>query len=232
MYLKRFIIENFRKYGTHDNTVSFAANKKASSLISSTLVIGQNNAGKTSIVAALKKGSGEESFGISDFNFDYLYSIIDYFYANKMDVKAILIDGADYGNNKRSELLEKLSPYMKFGYEFQVDSINEDSTELLTNIAPIIKNELDEDGVVRAYIKYELKEQFKFIQELCNQFYDKELSEETFDDFVEFLDKGNYFETNIYTDTNCTEKVDNFSINSLIKVRTISCEKLHTPGRF
>lgn len=231
MYLSKFTIENFRKFGIHDNTVSFAANKEDSSLISSTLLIGQNNAGKTCIVAALKKASGEESFGIADFNFSYLYSIIEYFYANKSDVKAIFIDGEDDVHNRRSELLEKLSPYLKFGYEFQVDSVNEESPELLTNIAPIIKNELGEDGAVRAYVKYELKEQVKFIQELCNQFYDKELSEDTFDDFIEFLDKGNYFEVKVYTDTECIEKVDNFSINSVIKVRTISCEKLHTSGR-
>jgi len=68
MHLKKFTIENFRKFGTHDNTVSFAANRENSSLISSTLLIGQNNAGKTSIIAALKKASGEESFCISDFN--------------------------------------------------------------------------------------------------------------------------------------------------------------------
>jgi len=231
MHLKKFSIENFRKFGTHDNIVSFAANKENSSLISSTLLIGQNNAGKTSIVTALKKASGEESFCIADFNLSYLYSIIEYFNVNKLEVKAIFIDGENDVHNNRSKFLEKLSPYMKFGYEFQVDAVDENSTELLTNIAPIIKNELGNDGVVRAYIKYELKEQVKFIQELCNQFFNKELSEDTFDDFVEFLAKGNYFEANVYTDAECKEKADNFSINSLIKVRTISCEKLHTSGR-
>lgn len=231
MHLKKFTIENFRKFGKYDNNLSLAANKEDSNLISSTLIIGQNNAGKTSIIAALKKASGEEAFNIADFNFDYLYSILEYFYAKKSDVKAIFFDGEEDVHNKRSELLEKLSPYMRFGYEFQVDSVNEDSSELLTNIAPIIKNELAEDGIVEAYVKYELKEQVKFIQELCSQFYDKKMSEDTFDDFIEFLNEGNYFEINVYTDEKCTEKVDNFSINNLVKVRTISCEKLHTPGR-
>lgn len=231
MHLKKFTIENFRKFGTNDNTVSFAANRDDSSLISSTLLIGQNNAGKTSIISALKKASGEDSFCISDFNLNYLYSILEYFYANKSEVRAIFINEEDDVHNMRSELMEKISPYMKFGYEFQVDSVNENSTELLTNIAPIIKNELGNDGIVRAYIKYELKEQVKFIQELYNQFNNKVLSDDTFDDFIKFLDKGNYFETNVYTDAKCTEEADTFSINSLIKVRTISCEKLHTPGR-
>ena len=92
MYLKRFTIENYRKYGQDNNTISLSNNIKSSNLLGSTLVIGQNNAGKTSIVSALKKASGADTFIATDFNFEYLYGILDFFYNNLSYIKDIVID--------------------------------------------------------------------------------------------------------------------------------------------
>lgn len=170
MYLKSFTLENYRKYGHDNNTISFAANINNSGLIGSTLVIGQNNAGKTSVVTALKKASGADTFAATDFNFNYLYGILKFFYKHLTEIKKIVIDNGEDTEDKRNLLLSGLSPNMKFGYEFQVDISSKNSDELLTNIAPIIKNEIDQRGIVQAYVKYELKEQLKFIDELYSEF--------------------------------------------------------------
>lgn len=231
MYLKSFRIYNYRKYGQKDNTVYFAANINDSGLIGSTLVIGQNNAGKTSVVTALKKASGADTFAATDFNFNYLYGILNFFYKHLAEIKKIVIDSGEDTEDKRNILLSSLSPYMKFAYEFQVDITSENSDELLTNIAPIIKNEIDQHGIVQAYVKYELKEQLKFIDELYSEFCGKTFDEDSFEEFIEFLIKGDYFETNVYTNLACTEKADGFSISSLVKVDVISFDKLHTSGR-
>jgi AAA15 family ATPase/GTPase len=90
MHLNRFTIENYRKFGKENNSVSFSTNIEGSNLLGSTLVIGQNNAGKTSIVTALKKASGAETFSPTDFHFNYLYDIISFFYTNKADIKKAL----------------------------------------------------------------------------------------------------------------------------------------------
>lgn len=231
MFLKSFTLENYRKYGHDNNTISFADNINNSGLIGSTLVIGQNNAGKTSVVTALKKASGADTFAATDFNFNYLYGILDFFYKHLAEIKEIVIDSGEDTDDKRNFLLSGLSPYMKFGYEFHVDISSKNSAELLTNIAPIIKNEIDQHGIVQAYVKYELKEQLKFIDELYSEFCGETIDEDSFEDFVEFLIKGDYFETNVYTNSACTEKADGFSINSLVKVEVISFDKLHTSGR-
>lgn len=231
MYLKSFTIENYRKFGKENNTVCFAKNSKDKGLIGSTLVIGQNNAGKTSVVTALKKSSGSESLLVNDFNFNYLYGVLEFFYKNISDIKAILIDNGESSEEEKKKLLLAICPYMKFCYQFQMDIKDENSDELLTNIAPLIKNDLDEEGVVSAYVKYELKERLVFVYDFYSYFSNKSNSEETFGEFIEFLTKGNYFEINIYTDYDCSEKVTNFSMNKLVKVNTVSFEKLHSSGR-
>lgn len=231
MYLKSFTIENYRKYGITDNTVSFAANVNGDSLIGSTLIIGQNNAGKTSIVTALKKASGADKFRITDFNYHYLHEILDFFYSNLQTIKAIFIDGAEVSLDEREEKIKGLCPCMKFGFEFSIDIDKADSDELLTNIAPLIKNEIDKNGSIRAYVKYELKEQIKFIVDLYSTFCNLKFEEDSFNRFLGFLDSGDFFQCNVYTDSNCTEKAKGFSINSLVKVNTISFEKLHNAGR-
>lgn len=231
MYLKSFTLENYRKYGSKNNTVSFANNIEGHGLVGSTLIIGQNNAGKTSIISALKKASKTDAFLATDFNFNYLYNILKFFFDNLTDIKNVVIDSGEDPENKRESILSNLSPYMKFGFEFQIDMVNKESEELLTNIAPIIKNEIDEIGSVQAYVKYELKERSKFIAELYSEFSDKAFEDKTFEQFIEFLVKNDYFEINVYLDSKCTEKADGFSISNLVKVNTITFEKLHTSGR-
>lgn len=89
MYLKSLKICNFRKFRTSDNVVEFAdaesydkrKNDKTSDVnVASTvtLIVGKNNAGKTTIIEALKKLINENvKFGIKDFNIEYLSELAD-----------------------------------------------------------------------------------------------------------------------------------------------------------
>ena len=61
MYLKKLSIEHFRKFGDADNTIQFAASKdyKAEKYLNiapkTTLIVGKNNSGKTTIVEVLRR---------------------------------------------------------------------------------------------------------------------------------------------------------------------------------
>ena len=93
MYLKSFQMKNFRKYREENNVVMFVNSegirgKKAAAeaeenkdkpqidvASATTLIVGKNNAGKTSIIHALMKiikNNETEGLQVSDFNFHYL----------------------------------------------------------------------------------------------------------------------------------------------------------------
>lgn len=61
MYLKKLSIEHFRKFGDANNTIQFAASKdyKAEKYLNiapkTTLIVGKNNSGKTTIVEVLRR---------------------------------------------------------------------------------------------------------------------------------------------------------------------------------
>jgi len=80
MYIESFTLNNFRKFGERDNKVLLAYEKfrdqskdeEINISTTSTLIIGKNNVGKTSVITALKKLTGLEGFKSTDFNFEYL----------------------------------------------------------------------------------------------------------------------------------------------------------------
>lgn len=82
MYLKSIEINNFRKFGSKDNLIGFVKansgdNKISPVASSTTLIVGKNNAGKTTITKALEfiVDEGDRLIG-SYFNFDYLNSLL------------------------------------------------------------------------------------------------------------------------------------------------------------
>lgn len=84
MYFKSLKMVNFRKFRTAENVIGFAdaesyekqkCNNEADVNVASTvtLVVGKNNAGKTTIIQALDKlVNHNDRFGVKDFNMDYL----------------------------------------------------------------------------------------------------------------------------------------------------------------
>ena len=84
MYFKSIKMVNFRKFRTTENVIEFAdaesyekqkSNKEGDVNVASTvtLIVGKNNAGKTTIIQALDKlVNHNDRLGVKDFNMDYL----------------------------------------------------------------------------------------------------------------------------------------------------------------
>lgn len=83
MYLKKVNIKNFRKYNGNDHTFLLTnknSNKDSINIASrTTLIIGKNNTGKSTMIEALRKVIIDNSFNADDFNYSYLKQFIDDF---------------------------------------------------------------------------------------------------------------------------------------------------------
>lgn len=96
MYLQSFTLFNFRKFGSEGNKIEFSIPCNHAGVLdeenkeerrgdehllatSSTLVIGRNNSGKSTIVTALAKLAGQAKTGFTpyDFNFGYLERLFE-----------------------------------------------------------------------------------------------------------------------------------------------------------
>jgi len=80
MFLKSALVKNFRKFGEQDNVVRFVDFQQKEDDIniatSTTLVVGKNNVGKTTITRALDKLINKKTLTSNDFNYNYLKSIV------------------------------------------------------------------------------------------------------------------------------------------------------------
>ena len=123
MYLKKLSIEHFRKFGDANNTIQFAASKdyKAEKYLNiapkTTLIVGKNNSGKTTIVEVLRRLLEQTDFRATDFNFDYLQTLLISYTPRRLKNGKIKF------------------PTMKFVLTIGIDN---DDPDLLTNIAPFI----------------------------------------------------------------------------------------------
>jgi putative ATP-dependent endonuclease of OLD family len=110
MYLKSLEITNFRKFGSEHNKIEFVdakslqEQKKAKDINiapTTTLIVGKNNCGKTTIVKALEiLVSSNVSFKANDFNFYYLEELLQQYKCSFV--------------SKEEENTEVQMPYLKF----------------------------------------------------------------------------------------------------------------------
>ncbi|MBC3864369.1 AAA family ATPase [Undibacterium jejuense] len=133
MHLESLTVKNYRKFRSTDNTVCFVKpeaiarspdEKQAKTAISrsTTLIIGKNNSGKTTVVNALKLLCGNEQPSASDFNLSYLNELFE-------DYKKAF----DENNATKFESLG--TPNLEFNLMVKVDFNDED---LMTHLAPFI----------------------------------------------------------------------------------------------
>ncbi|WP_424686075.1 MAG: ATP-dependent nuclease [Halarcobacter ebronensis] len=210
MYLKSLKIENFRKFGTENNVIEFVDSKNSLQsdeidiASASTLIVGKNNSGKTTITKALLKIVKEKSFKSSDFNFNYLNKLLEEYKENSFSNK----------------------PYLYFEVKIGIDKNNND--DLVTNFIPFINIEniqqTDDEKEFTIKVRYELKEAQDFenrIKELIESIN----SDDLFRRFIAFVEK-NEFEFNFYNLDD--EKVDKlkFKIENLIDIETINANKI------
>ena len=208
MYLKSVKIENFRKFGSENNIVSFASDSQMngeSKSLNSTLIVGQNNAGKTSVIKALEKAS-KESFSYTDFNYYYLKDLLENAIQNKEKIK-IYIEKSGNVEEDDLNLMWSFIPYITILFDFHVE-VGNDSKDLLTNIGPIITNDIPDDGMVSCFIKYETKNLLTFVKSLYEIISKDEPLDNLFGDFLHFLESfSNEYEVNCYININEPEVV-------------------------
>ena len=174
MYLKSLEIKNFRKFGDKNNVVEFinsqdiSENNEINIAQNTTLIIGKNNSGKTTIIEALEALVNDNFLG-SDFNFFYLKKLFEG-YKNENQ------------NNQFPEIEFRL-----------IINLEKDENDDITNLVPLMTLEDLDDTEIELKIKIVLKESQEFLGIM-----NKEISEpENFLKIIEQMNKIGY-ETRFY----------------------------------
>lgn len=182
MYLKSIKMTNFRKFGENDNVIEFVDAEAYGKQIqegqiniapTTTLIVGKNNSGKSTVIQALKNLLDKNKFSATDFNFCYLNKILHTYNVSK--------------NN---------APYMEFKVAIGIDKNN---TDLITNLIPFFTLENIEQSELNIFIKYEVVDSVTFEKRL-NKIIPLEKSAR-FDKFLQIIDEEefsqNYYNANM-----------------------------------
>ena len=245
MHLKSLTISNFRKFGTINNTIDFvASNEVSANLVSSstTLIVGKNNAGKTTTTKALEKILDEgRSITGNDFNFTYLNNLLEQQLAPPTDKKPptpeLLFNAVVNYNTDGNDLITNLMPFMKLGDILSCFGESEDITNSVT-VADINGETISADEAIGTdevieikdfdlsiTIKYEIKEialfQSKLNDLICKYRTKKEL---LFNKFIELIN-NTVFKAVYYDRDNKPLDNNSFRISNLIETQIISATK-------
>ena len=243
MYLKSLSIKNYRKYGEEVQVINFAHSKwpeipededetekinitEEYISKSSSLIVGKNNSGKSTIVKLLNtlqnsKSGSRSVFKHTDFN---LKILSDWYHEN--------ID------NKSEEEIKSIDKSHFPKLEFQLILGIDDGNDLISSFEDILvvsgiktveTQETQEIAEVTIDVKYEIADEVVFLEDLVktktsyfnddqqyDELYKKELQ------YRQFLDlfSSNYFVLNFYP-IGRDEPAKEFSLSSLLKVDTI-----------
>ncbi|EOT40433.1 AAA family ATPase [Enterococcus columbae] len=222
MYLKSLSVRNYRKYGDSGENIFFAhssckENIKEYLSNNSTLIVGANNSGKSTIITLLSKleklKSGSRSvFAPNDFNYQYIKSWFD----NNVYKAAI---------NEQSLNIEA-TPEIEFILTIGVEDKNENIYANFFDVLVINENTNLENMDIKIKFKYELVDEKAFKNNLDKlvlksaKAKEKKGKQEFFREFVKLLN-GDHYALNVYPDGSDT-KVKNFSLSSLFNVKTIA----------
>ena len=164
MFLKRLKLTNYRKFSSEKNIVEFISSKivlnqdnddindnfeensvqndcdEIDVASDTTLIIGKNNAGKTTIITALDNLiNHNNAFGANDFNYRYLQEYLDCYDVCNPPLGA---------------------PYIEFVLTI---GLEEDSNDRISNLIPFMLVEDIEDSELDICIRYEV-EDFVYFQ--------------------------------------------------------------------
>lgn len=206
MYLKSLRISNFRKFGTNNNVIEFVdaqgyekykCSEKFNIATTTTLIVGKNNVGKTTVIEVLDKLiNRERAFKATDFNFIYLRELLSTYLLEVGELDKVKL------------------PCMEFIVEIGLDKGNDD---LITNIIPFMLLEDVEKGKLDIKIRYEVREAEELRKEIENLFAQQYPRDLLFNKFLELLDKTPYV-VNYYNKND--QQVD-FTLKDLIELRPI-----------
>ncbi len=157
MYLKSLKIKNFRKFGNKNNIVEFVDSKDSLATAddvnvakATSLVVGKNNAGKTTIVTALDKIVNNQKFTANDFNYIYLTNLLNRYKRHQYKFKPTLYFKLVIGIDERNhdDLVNNLVPFMQLG-----DSQLPDGEKDLIIIGKYeLKNDIEFENAVQSLI--------------------------------------------------------------------------------
>ena len=155
MYFEKIELTHFRKFNDKDNQIMFVKNNLTNNVdkgevdvgSDTTLIVGKNNVGKTTIVTALDKLINKGNFKVSDFNYRYL----------------------DKWLNEYKKDNAIAAPYIGFKLTVYLDDASQD---LMTNLSSfLLVGDLD-DKKIDIIIKYEVANEIEFKERLKHEKHD------------------------------------------------------------
>jgi len=230
VYLESFTIKNYRKFRSTDNTVCFVKPEvidisteggQPESVIapSTTLIIGKNNAGKTTVVNALKMLCQNEQPAASDFNVSYLNELFSE-YKQAFEV------------NQATKFENLETPNLEFTLSVKVDFNDEN---LMTHLASFISISEEDNGEpvsVRIMIKVMLTEELEFKKEVRNILkVTGSNNKQKFDNFYALLSRENrdsQAEGNLYKIVFMDilgDATERFSLKRLLNIKEIKANR-------
>ncbi|WP_196140730.1 AAA family ATPase [Aliikangiella sp. G2MR2-5] len=228
MFLESVTIKNFRKFRDKNNTIYFVNSKaiKArekedkSSLIapSSTLIIGKNNTGKTTVARALNLVSEKKKPSAYDFNMDYLRTLIEA-YELKFKEEGF-VDGLE-------------TPHLEFKLTVRVN-INEfedEGSDIVNNLYQFVSISSEIPDLVTIIVRCQIKEEEAFRNQLVSiinadysKFKDTKLSSlRKLEKLCDFMKDDKLFKLTYHTASGV--EVTDPSIGELIKVKEIKANR-------
>lgn len=226
MYLKSMKLTNYRKFSTEQNEIEFISskfiktdkklenqndkdivendspNEEAGEIdvaSDTTLIIGKNNAGKTTIITALDTLINHGKFGINDFNYRYLQQ-----YLNEYEI-----------NDTKINL-----PFIECIFTVELE---ENSDDRISNLIPFMLVEDVNNSELKICVRYEIADASFFKSEM-ERLFSEEAGEVTFADFLELLNSTD-FETNYYDKNDNKIDID-FKISNLMELQCIKANHL------
>ena len=212
MYLKSFKITNFRKFGSEENVIEFVDAKSSlqqdiNIASATTLIVGKNNSGKTTIIKALETlTSSVPKFNANDFNFTYINDLLNDYKTDNFENSPQLIFKLLIGFDKsiKTDLVTNIFPFMTIE---NINGLNKQNFEIN------IQYEVEE------------KETFKTDVNRVLENYDKEIKKHLL--FQKFLDVINEtsFELKYFNSSNEEIEKNKFKLANLIDVKHIRANK-------
>jgi predicted ATP-dependent endonuclease of OLD family len=228
MFLESVTIKNFRKFRDNNNTIYFVDSKaiKAgekedkTSLIapSSTLIIGKNNTGKTTVARALNLVSMKKKPSAYDFNMDYLRTLIAAYELKLEDEGSV--DGLD-------------TPHLEFKLSVRVNitELEDNRSDIVNNLYQFVPISSETPDLVTIIVRCEVKEEEAFRNQLVNiinadysKFKEtKLLSLKKLEKLCDFMKDDKLFKLTYHTASGV--EVTDPSIDELIKVKEIKANR-------
>ncbi|KAB2399535.1 MULTISPECIES: Gabija anti-phage system endonuclease GajA [Bacillus cereus group] len=219
MYLKSLKIYNFRKFGIDNNKIEFVdaksfqeqKNKKEINIApTTTLIVGKNNCGKTTIIKALDNLiNNKDAFKANDFNFLYLKKLLDQYEQTTLKL-----------DDESKEKIE--TPYLQFNIGI---GIEDNSNDLVTNLVRFMKLDDINNSELEIGIKVELENEEVFIRDVKKLLEKNHNSSIRFSGFLELINNS-VFKLNYYNADN--DKIENFNIKNLIELRPIKANNIES----